>query len=337
MVTMTLPVEVPLEDCEPDPRFLYRVRYDVDDLVESVRRGQIHPALAWRREDGKYMVFAGVRRLMAARAARERYGEPTTFLVRLVSSDTPIEEMWRLALDENVTQRKIAPLDLVKAARMAPEGALRGHNLTDWVLKELMSVARRIADEELEDLARVEEEFNSQYDFERHLTLRQIAELAGLDKYTRLVAAWLFLLNPANDVEDVRRAIRVGAILMPEAVSRRLLTGLEPPRFEEATAPPGAPHVKTSGKEDMGAPPPSSAPTSAATYPTTHEEAHEAPREGIEPAGITRVEEAEPVEEPEPAWDERVLRVLLSPGEDEFTFECPHCGRRTRVRIVRVG
>ncbi|MGC9178401.1 MAG: ParB N-terminal domain-containing protein, partial [Conexivisphaera sp.] len=89
MVTMTLPVEVPLEDCEPDPRFLYRVRYDVDDLVESVRRGQIHPALAWRREDGKYMVFAGVRRLMAARAARERYGEPTTFLVRLVSPDAP--------------------------------------------------------------------------------------------------------------------------------------------------------------------------------------------------------------------------------------------------------
>jgi hypothetical protein len=347
MVTIGAPVEVPLEDCEPDPRFLYRVRYDVEDLVESIRRGQIHPALAWRREDGKYMVFAGVRRLMAARAAREKYGEPGTFLVRPVPPDTPVEEMWRLAIEENVTQRKVTPLDLMKAAKMAPEGALHGRALSMRALRELVSVAKSVTVEELDDMARVEEAFNSQYDFERHLTLRQIAELAGLDKYTRLVGAWYFLMNPANDAEGVKRAIRMGMILMPEGVRTKLLAGLEPPRFEEATTPPEPPPSETIEKGEVGAPselhpieaPPApasaSAPAQAAPAPRMEgEEVHvEPPRPVASPTGLE-----EPLEEPEEGGgeEERVFTVLLSPGEDEFIFECPHCGRRTHVRIVRM-
>ncbi|BBE42040.1 ParB N-terminal domain-containing protein [Conexivisphaera calida] len=331
-------VEAPLEDCEPDPRFLYRVRYDVDDLVRSIRRGQIHPALAWRREDGKYMVFAGVRRLMAARAARRRYGEPRTFLVELVPPDTPIEEMWRLALDENVTQRKITPLDLVKAARSAPEGALRGvASLSERALKDLASIARRVTDEELEDVSRVEGEFNSRVGVERHLTFRQIAELVGLDRYTRIVAVWYFLMDPTKDVDDVRRAIRMP--LIPDPL-QKLLAGLEPPRFEEAG---GAGSVQVSGGGSPG-----EAGEAGEAAPATRPE--DAPAEPVgltEPSGTDAMSapsapQAQPGDqatEPEVEGCEggRVYNVLLGPDDDVFVFECPrHCGR-VCIRIVRRG
>ncbi|WP_174448704.1 ParB N-terminal domain-containing protein [Conexivisphaera calida] len=344
------PVRVPLDDCEPDPRFLYRVRYDVDDLVESIRRGQINPALARRREDGKYMVFAGVRRLMAARAARERYGEPETFLVRLVSPDTPVEEMWRLALDENITQRKITPLDLVKAARMAPEAAIDAIHVTNnaYNVKELKAIAARITDEELEDLTRVEEHYTSWARVESHLVFEQIAGLTGLDRYTRIVAAWLSL-DLRFDLSDERDRERVAGMirshLIPDPL-QPLLRGLEPPRVEEA---PAQEERAAAAQPPAPAPEPEAPPVTweRPRAPSAPAQPGRAPAEAP-PAQEGRVEPSHPEEampvapegeggpaEPEEE-EERVYTVLLKQGEDEFVFECPAVGS-VRIRIARIG
>ena len=247
MVNMPREVlEVPLEDCEPDPRFMYRVRYNLEDLVGSIaERGQLYPAFAWRRGDGKYMVFAGIRRLMAARAAREKHGRPRTFLLYTVPPDTPVEEMWRIAYEENASQQTLTNLDLAKlAASLRDVMPLTKLNITENQYAHLSRISRNITEEELEDLRTVEDLYNSASPVERHLALHQIAGLVGLDRYTRMVAAWYALelrFDPGDerDMAIIRRIVRNRPIPTP-LLKYFKYHDMEPPR---EPAPP-AEHVK---------------------------------------------------------------------------------------------
>lgn len=308
-------IEVPLDECEVDERFLYRARYEVGDLVESIRRVQIEPAVAWRDPvAGRYMVFAGVRRLMAAREARARYGEPSTFLVRLVPPDTPPGEMWWLALEENMRQSKVTDLDLALAIRAAGD-VIRGIGEEKY---RCLVEASRVTGEEVEDFLAAEDMVREVTGFEHHLTCYHIAALVGKDRYTRVVGAFYALYNGYRSEAMRRIEALVGSfspMLFHPPLARYLRDhGIEP-QAEPSGGGGGGPRILRlhEAMERAGGLP--------------HEEAVSPP------APVPKLPREGEVEEPEPEAKE--LRVLVEEGRDEFDFTCPNCGERYHIVLVR--
>jgi hypothetical protein len=239
--------DVPLDLCEPDERFLYRTSYDdVYDLVESIATwGQLESAIGW--EDpatGKCYVVAGVRRLKAARIAREKYGRPTTFRVLLVPADTPMSELWRIALEENLRRRNLTDIEVVRVLRRILSGELADvpgldETLTAYDPKSrdyLLKLVERATDEELEDFALAEKWARSSGVLlgKPHLRVYHMVRLLGQERYYRIAGAYFALVydwRPDEDpVERVRymRNAKLVTVLAPIEIQMHDI-GVEPP------------------------------------------------------------------------------------------------------------
>jgi len=239
--------DVPLDLCEPDERFLYRTSYDdVYDLVESIATwGQLESAIGW--EDpatGKCYVIAGVRRLKAARIAKEKYGRPTTFRVLLVPADTPMSELWKIALEENLRRRNLTDVEVVRVLRRILSGELAGvpgldETLTAYDPKSrdyLLKLAERATDEELEDFALAEKWAKSSGVLlgKPHLRVYHMVRLLGQERYYRLAGAYFALVydwrpdeDPVERVRYMRNAKLIAALAPIELRMHEI--GVEPP------------------------------------------------------------------------------------------------------------
>ncbi|MFP3137862.1 MAG: ParB N-terminal domain-containing protein [Nitrososphaeria archaeon] len=207
--------DVPLDLCEPDERFTYRTTYDdVSDLAESIASlGQLEPAVGWEDPaSGKCYVVAGIRRLMAARAAREKYGRPATFRVLLVPVDTPLSELWRIALEENLRRRNLTDIEVVRVLRRILSGELAGMPGLDEILTAydpksrdyLVKLAERATDEELEDFVLAEKWAKSSGVLlgKQYLHAYHMVHLLGQERYYRLAGAYFALLYDWRPDED---------------------------------------------------------------------------------------------------------------------------------------
>jgi hypothetical protein len=239
--------DVPLDLCEPDERFMYRTSYDdVYDLAESIASiGQLEPAVGW--EDpatGKCHIVAGIRRLMAARAAKEKHGRPTTFRVLVVPADTPPSELWRMALEENLRRRNLTDIEVAHVLRWLMSGEIPGAPGVDETLtaydrksKEyLVKLAERATDEELEDFALAEKLAKSSGVLlgKQYLRAYHMVPLLGQERYYRLAGAYFALVydwrpdeDPVERVRYMRSAKLVTALATIELRMHEI--GVEPP------------------------------------------------------------------------------------------------------------
>jgi hypothetical protein len=239
--------DVPLDLCEPDERFTYRTTYDdVSDLAESIATiGQLEPAVGW--EDpatGRCYVVAGIRRLMAARIAREKYGRPTTFRVLLVPADTPVSELWRIAIEENLRRRNLTDIEVVRVLRRILSGELAGMPGLDEILTAydpksrdyLLKLVERATDEELEDFVLAEKWAKSSGVLlgKQYIHAYHMVHLLGQERYYRLAGAYFALTydwRPDEDpVERVRymRSAKLIVALAPIEIKMYEI-GVQPP------------------------------------------------------------------------------------------------------------
>jgi len=101
--------ELPLESAEEDEEAKVRIRYDVADLVESIREiGQLAPGFAYKSGD-KYKVFVGIRRLRAVKELYEKEGKPDVFKA-FVYEEKP-KNYYELIREENVKRADLSGLD----------------------------------------------------------------------------------------------------------------------------------------------------------------------------------------------------------------------------------
>jgi len=239
--------DVPLDLCEPDGRFMYRTTYDdISDLAESIASlGQLEPAVGW--EDpatGKCYVVAGIRRLMAARAAKEKRGRPATFRVLVVPADTPPSELWRMALEENLRRRNLTDIEVVHVLRRLMSGEIPGAPGVDETLasydrksKEyLVKLAERATDEELKDFALAEKLAKSSGVLlgKPYLHAYHMVPLLGQERYYRLAGAYFALVydwrlddDPVERVHYMRSA-KLVTVLAPIEIQMHDI-GVEPP------------------------------------------------------------------------------------------------------------
>jgi len=355
--------DVPLDLCEPDGRFLYRITYDdVSDLAESIAWGQLEPAVGW--EDpatGRCYVVAGIRRLMAARMARERYGRPAALRVLLVPADTPVSELWRIALEENLRRRNLTDVEVVRVIRRMLSGELAGVPGLDDLLSSydartrgyLVRLVTRATDEELEDFALAEKWARSSGVLlgKQHLHAYHMVRLLGQERYYRLAGAYFALVNdwrPDDDpVEHVRymRSARLIAALTPIELRMHEI-GVQPPEGGWMT-PSLRLREERRGRDEPGGAPPRAGPAREVSEEALEEAS---PPRRVAPGASARAAEVGPVgsEPGTPAREDlareapgaegtRAFRVLLGAGADEFDVTCPYCGRRYRIEIVRGG
>jgi len=101
--------ELPLESTEEDEEAKVRIRYDIADLVESIREiGQLAPGFAYKSGD-KYKVFVGIRRLRAVKELYEKEGKPDVFKA-FVYEEKP-KNYYELIREENVKRADLSGLD----------------------------------------------------------------------------------------------------------------------------------------------------------------------------------------------------------------------------------
>jgi len=238
--------DVPLDLCEPDERFTYRINYDdVSDLVESIAWGQLEPAIGWEDPTtGKCYIVAGIRRLKAARTAREKYGRPTALRVSLVPPDTPVSELWRIALEENLRRRNLTDIEVVRIARrMVSSGIVDTAGLDELLSSYdaktrgyLLKLISNITDEELEDFALAEGWARSSGVLlgKQYLHAYHMVRLQGQERYYRLAGAYFALVNdwrPDDDpVEHVRYMRSVKLVVTLASVEQHMYEiGVQPP------------------------------------------------------------------------------------------------------------
>jgi len=101
--------ELPIESVEEDEEAEVRIRYDIADLVESIREiGQLSPGFAYKSGD-KYKVFVGIRRLRAVKKLYEKEGKPNVFKA-FVYEEKP-KNFYELIRDENVKRADLSGID----------------------------------------------------------------------------------------------------------------------------------------------------------------------------------------------------------------------------------
>ena len=239
--------DVPLDLCEPDERFMYRTSYDdISDLAESIATwGQLESAIGWEDPaSGKYYVVAGVRRLKAALISRKKYGHPTTFRVLMVPADTPMSELWRIALEENIRRRNLTDIEVVRILRWIISGKLANVSGLDEILaaydrksKEyIVKLVERATDEELEDFVLAEGWARSSGVLlgKQYLHAYHMVPLLGQERYYRLAGAYFALVydwrlddDPVERVRYMRSAKLITTLATIELRMHEI--GVEPP------------------------------------------------------------------------------------------------------------
>ena len=119
--------EVPLDEIDPFPDHPYKVRDDEDmmNLVDSVKaNGIITPATIRRKEDGRYEMLSGHRRLRACELA----GLPT---LRCEIVEMTRDEAIIFMIDSNCQRTEILPSEKAFAYKMRLEAMNRQGQRTD--------------------------------------------------------------------------------------------------------------------------------------------------------------------------------------------------------------
>lgn len=142
--TVTIPEvaqRIPLEQILPNP-FQPRKDFseaDISELADSIyKNGILQPILVRRKEDGRYGLIAGERRLRAAKLA----GLSTIPAMVRNSSD---EQTIELALVENLQRKDLNPIETARAyQRLITEFAFTQEKLAEQLGKERSSVANTL-------------------------------------------------------------------------------------------------------------------------------------------------------------------------------------------------
>jgi len=119
--------DIPLAEIDPFPDHPYKVRDDEDmmNLVESVRsRGILTPAIVRKKEDGRYELLSGHRRMRACELAGM-----STLRCEVVEMDR--DQAILLMVDSNLQRSTILPSEKAFAYRMRLEAMSRQGQRTD--------------------------------------------------------------------------------------------------------------------------------------------------------------------------------------------------------------
>lgn len=125
--------EIPLDEIDPFPDHPFKVRDDEDmmNLVESVRtNGVLTPATVRRKEDGRYELLSGHRRLRACQLA----GIPA---LRCEIVDMTRDEATIFMVESNFQRTTILPSEKAFAYRMRLEAMNRQGKRTDLTFSPL--------------------------------------------------------------------------------------------------------------------------------------------------------------------------------------------------------
>ena len=125
--------EIPLDEIDPFPDHPFKVRDDEDmmNLVESVRtNGVLTPATVRKKEDGRYELLSGHRRLRACQLA----GIPT---LRCEVVDMTRDEATIFMVESNFQRTTILPSEKAFAYRMRLEAMNRQGKRTDLTFSPL--------------------------------------------------------------------------------------------------------------------------------------------------------------------------------------------------------
>ena len=119
--------EIPLEEIDPFPDHPFKVQDDEDmmSLAESIRtNGILTPATVRKKEDGRYELLSGHRRLRACQLA----GLPT---LRCEIVEMSLDEATIFMVDANVQRAKILPSEKAFAYKMKLDAMKRQGQRTD--------------------------------------------------------------------------------------------------------------------------------------------------------------------------------------------------------------
>jgi ParB/RepB/Spo0J family partition protein len=337
--------DVSLDLCEPDERFMYRTTYDdVSDLAESIASlGQLEPAVGW--EDPatrRCYIIAGIRRLMAARMAREKYGRPTTLRVLLVPADTSPNELWRVALEENLRRRNLTDIEVTRILKRILSGELTEVPGLDDLLSSydkksreyLVKLAERATDEELEDFTLAEKWARSDSALlgKQYLRAYHMVHLLGRERYYRIAGAYFALVNdwrPDDDpVEHVRYMRNTKLVTMLAPIELRMHDiGVEPPEGGWIT-PSLRPREGVKGRSEAEGALSRAAPAREVSEETLKRAKPPAPAPESRPSAAVRaLESAAP---PRPAMEGATSRSAEArPSPEEVEPSRPHAEERT--------
>ena len=133
---------IPVDQIQPNPR-QPRSHFDPEELTElsaSIRaHGVIQPLLVTRDDsDGKYILIAGERRLLAAR-------EAALDVVPAIIREVTQQELVELALVENVQRADLGPLETAEAYRqLVEEFNLSHEQIAEQVGKSRVTVTNTL-------------------------------------------------------------------------------------------------------------------------------------------------------------------------------------------------
>ncbi|MEM0075016.1 MAG: ParB N-terminal domain-containing protein [Conexivisphaerales archaeon] len=319
---------IAIERCRADERFMLRVDYKVDSLVESINKyGQLQPGIGYLNDKGIVMVYMGIRRLLAVQKSYELYGRPDKYYVTIVQKASDAE-IWNQILSENEERKSLSMLDKLHAVKIIPQETAN-RVFGRQTVRELMNIDAAVPEEVKRDWLEMERIACSS------LTLGQLKGLSTLsDRWLMVVGAYVAIVNHLtenaihapnfstfvlshnmNDLpkevseylqkNGIRRADVLleysNAALASKEEQRR--TGSD--RSEEKPAMDAVQNVREEGK--------------------VQSDKYDA---------ILAKEERAAEEDKEQEEQEESLPVIISSDERQV-FSCPNCGRRYRLFIVR--
>ena len=139
--------EIPLEEIDPFPDHPFKVQDDEDmmNLAESIRtNGILTPATVRKKEDGRYELLSGHRRLRACQIA----GIPT---LRCEIVEMSLDEATIFMVDANFQRSKILPSEKAFAYKMKLDAMKRQGQRTDLTsptsLEKLDTSAKQLGSE----------------------------------------------------------------------------------------------------------------------------------------------------------------------------------------------
>ncbi len=320
---------IAIERCRADERFMLRVDYKIDSLVESINKyGQLQPGIGYLNDKGIVMVYMGIRRLLAVQKSYELYGRPDRYYVTIVQKASDAE-IWNQILSENEERKSLSMLDKLHAVKIIPQETAN-RVFGRQTVRELMNIDAAVPEEIKRDWLQMERIAGSS------LTLGQLKGLSALtDRWLMVVGAYVAIVNHLtenaihapnfstfvlshnmNDFpKEVSEYLQKNGIRRADVLleySNATLASKEEERNTEL--------AKTEEKPVMDA------------LQNIKEEGKMQRDKGGESAAKEEGEERAADKQAEAA--EESLPVIISSDERQV-FSCPNCGRRYRLFIVR--
>ena len=184
--------EIPLEEIDPFPDHPFKVQDDEDmmNLAESIRtNGILTPATVRKKEDGRYELLSGHRRLRACQIA----GIPT---LRCEIVEMSLDEATIFMVDANFQRSKILPSEKAFAYKMKLDAMKR---LPGRLSKNATPLARNFQGKESAEILG-EEVGESKDQIRRYIRLTEL-----IPEILDMVDAGVIALRPAVELSYIPR------------------------------------------------------------------------------------------------------------------------------------